>query len=108
MKNVLILMFSEVAVKVMGLIYKLVITNIEGFGDTGLGYYASGYQIYSLPIKKRRKMNFNVTFTEDALTVAWKSTGSVAICKSTKTAGGMCASIFVLMLCRLSRSFRLH
>lgn len=48
MKNVLILMFSEVAVKVMGLIYKLVITNIEGFGDTGLGYYASGYQIYSL------------------------------------------------------------
>ena len=58
--------------------------------------------------KKRRKMNFNVTFTEDALTVAWKSTGSVAICKSTKTAGGMCASIFVLMLCRLSRSFRLH
>ena len=37
MKNVLILMFSEVAVKVMGLIYKLVITNIEGFGDTGLG-----------------------------------------------------------------------
>ncbi len=53
-------------------------------------------------------MNFNVTFTEDALIVAWKSTGSVAICKSTKTAGGMCASIFVLMLCRLSRSFRLH
>ena len=48
MKNVLILMFSEVAVKVMGLIYKLVITNIEGFGDTGLGYYSSGYQIYSL------------------------------------------------------------
>ena len=40
MKNVLILMFSEVAVKVMGLIYKLVITNIEGFGDTGIGYYA--------------------------------------------------------------------
>ena len=38
-------------------------------------------------------MNFNVTFMEDALTVAWKSTGSVAICKSTKTAGGMCASI---------------
>ncbi len=48
MKNVLILMFSEIAVKIMGLIYKLVITNIEGFGDTGLGYYSSGYQIYSL------------------------------------------------------------
>ena len=36
--------------------------------------------------KKRRKMNME----EDALTVAWKSTGSVAICKSTKT-WGVCA-----------------
>ena len=34
--------------KVLGLIYKLVITNIEGFGDAGLGYYSAGYQIYSL------------------------------------------------------------
>ena len=48
MKNVLLLMFSEVIVKVLGLVYRLVITNIEGFGDTGLGYYSSGYQIYAL------------------------------------------------------------
>lgn len=48
MKNVLILMFSEITVKVLGLIYRLVITNIEGFGDTGLGYYSSGYLIYTL------------------------------------------------------------
>lgn len=48
MKNVLILISAEVLVKVLGLIYKLIITNIEGFGDAGVGYYAAGYQIYSL------------------------------------------------------------
>ena len=48
MKNVLLLMCSEVIVKILGLVYKLIITNIEGFGDTGLGYYSSGYQIYAL------------------------------------------------------------
>ena len=48
MKNVLLLMLSEIVVKVLGLVYRLVITNIEGFGDAGLGYYSSGYQIYAL------------------------------------------------------------
>lgn len=48
MKNVLILMFAQIMVKVLGLIYKFVITNFEGFGDTGLGYYSAGYQIYAL------------------------------------------------------------
>ncbi len=48
MKNVLILISAEVLVKLLGFIYKLVITNIEGFGDVGVGYYSAGYQIYSL------------------------------------------------------------
>ena len=48
MKNVIMLIFSQLLIKVLGLIYKLVITNIEGFGDAGLGYYSSGYQIYAL------------------------------------------------------------
>lgn len=48
MKNVLILMFAQIMVKILGLAYKFVITNFEGFGDTGLGYYSAGYQIYSL------------------------------------------------------------
>ncbi len=48
MKNVVILICSQLLIKVLGLIYKLVITNIEGFGDTGLGYYSAGYQIYAL------------------------------------------------------------
>ena len=48
MKNVLLLMLSEILVKVLGLVYRLVITNVEGFGDAGLGYYSAGYQIYAL------------------------------------------------------------
>ena len=48
MKNVVILICSQLLIKVLGLIYKLVITNVEGFGDAGLGYYSAGYQIYSL------------------------------------------------------------
>lgn len=48
MKNVLVLMFSQIMVKILGFIYKLVITNVEGFGDTGLGYYSAGYQVYAL------------------------------------------------------------
>ena len=48
MKNVVILICSQLLIKVLGLIYRLVITNIEGFGDTGLGYYSAGYQIYAL------------------------------------------------------------
>lgn len=48
MKNVLILICSQFLIKVLGLIYKLVITNIEGFGDVGVGYYSAGYQIYAL------------------------------------------------------------
>ena len=48
MKNVAILIFSQLLIKVLGLIYKLVITNVPGFGDAGLGYYSAGYQIYAL------------------------------------------------------------
>lgn len=48
MKNVVILIFSQILIKILGLIYKLVITNVSGFGDTGLGYYAAGYQIYAV------------------------------------------------------------
>ena len=48
MKNVVILICSQLLIKLLGLIYKLVITNMEGFGDVGVGYYSAGYQIYSL------------------------------------------------------------
>lgn len=48
MKNVLMLMIAQVLIKILGFAYRLVIINIEGFGDTGNGYYSTGYQIYSL------------------------------------------------------------
>ncbi len=46
LKNVLMLMFSQVVVKVLGLVYRIAIVDAEGFGNTGNGYYATGYQIY--------------------------------------------------------------
>lgn len=46
--NVLMLMISQVIIKLLGLVYRLAITNAEGFGDVGNGYYAAGYQVYSV------------------------------------------------------------
>lgn len=48
MKGILVLMFSQVLIKLLGLVYKLYLTNKEGFGDTGNAIYNSGYQIYAL------------------------------------------------------------
>lgn len=48
MKNVVILMFSQVIIKIVGLIYKLYLTNKEGFGDKGNAIYSAGFQIYAL------------------------------------------------------------
>lgn len=48
MKSVLILMISQVFIKLLGLAYKLYLTNREGFGDAGNAIYSSGYQIYAL------------------------------------------------------------
>ena len=48
MKGVLILMLSQVLIKALGLIYKLYLTNREGFGDKGNAIYSSGFQIYAL------------------------------------------------------------
>ena len=48
MTNVSIVLFSQLAVKVLGLVYRMVITNINGFGDAGNGYYNTGFQVYTL------------------------------------------------------------
>jgi len=48
MQNVALVMFSQVAVKLLGMVYRVVITNIGGFGDLGNGYLNSGFQIYTL------------------------------------------------------------
>lgn len=48
MTNVAIVMFAQIAVKILGMVYRVVITNISGFGDLGGGYMNTGYQIYTL------------------------------------------------------------
>ena len=48
MQGVVTVMFSQVLIKILGLIYTLYLTNREGFGDAGNAIYSSGYQIYAL------------------------------------------------------------
>ncbi|MCD8181177.1 MAG: polysaccharide biosynthesis protein [Firmicutes bacterium] len=48
MNNVTVILISQILVKVFGAVYRIVITNIDGFGDVGLGLYNVGYQIYTL------------------------------------------------------------
>lgn len=48
MKGVFVLMVSQILVKVLGVVYKLYLTNREGFGDKGNAIYSSGFQIYAL------------------------------------------------------------
>lgn len=48
MQGVITLIFSQIAIKLLGLIYTLYLTNREGFGDKGNGIVAAGYQIYAM------------------------------------------------------------
>ncbi len=48
MEGVIVLMFSQVIIKIVGLIYKLYLTNKEGFGDEGNAIYGGAFQIYAL------------------------------------------------------------
>lgn len=48
MAGVLTVFFAQIIIKILGLIYRLVITNIPYFGDAGNGLYSAGYQIYTL------------------------------------------------------------
>lgn len=46
--GVLTIFSSQLAVKLLGLLYRLIITNMDGFGDVGSGYYNAGFQVYTL------------------------------------------------------------
>ena len=48
MQGVLAIMLSQLLIKLLGLVYKLYLTNKEGFGDAGNAIYNSGFQIYAL------------------------------------------------------------
>ena len=47
-KGIISLLFSQVLIKIVGLAYKLYLTNKDGFGDKGNAIYSSGFQIYAL------------------------------------------------------------
>ena len=47
-KGIIALLFSQVLIKIIGLAYKLYLTNKEGFGDEGNAIYSAGFQIYAL------------------------------------------------------------
>lgn len=48
MKNVSIILFSQFAIKILGVVYRMVITNVDGFKDHGNGYYSAGFNVYTL------------------------------------------------------------
>ena len=47
-KVIIALLLSQVLIKIIGLAYKLYLTNKEGFGDEGNAIYSAGFQIYAL------------------------------------------------------------
>lgn len=46
--SVVVLIISQCIIKAAGLIYRLYLTNKEGFGDSGNAIYASAFQIYAI------------------------------------------------------------
>lgn len=48
MTNVAIILFAQIMVKILGFIYRIVITNIPDFGDAGNGFYNAGFQVYTV------------------------------------------------------------
>ena len=47
-KGIIALLISQILIKVIGLAYKLYLTNKSGFGDSGNAIYSGGFQIYAL------------------------------------------------------------
>ena len=48
MQGVVTIMFSQILIKLLGLVYTLYLTNRNGFGDTGNAISSGAYQIYAL------------------------------------------------------------
>lgn len=44
--GIIVILFSQVIVKILGFLYRIVLTNIEGFADEGNSYYGSAYKVY--------------------------------------------------------------
>ena len=48
MQGVMVLMISQLIIKIAGLLYKIYLTNKQGFGDTGNAIYSAGFQVYTI------------------------------------------------------------
>ncbi len=48
MNGVLVIMVSQILIKVFGFIYRVILTNFKQFSDTGNSYYGSGFTVYTL------------------------------------------------------------
>lgn len=46
--GVLVIMLSQILIKVFGFIYRIILTNFPQFADEGNSYYGSGFQVYTL------------------------------------------------------------
>ena len=47
MNGVLVIMFSQILIKVFGFVYRIILTNFKQFADQGNSYYGSGYTVYT-------------------------------------------------------------
>ena len=48
MQGIVTLIFSQLLIKLLGLVYNLYLTNRQGFGDRGNGIVSASYQIYAV------------------------------------------------------------
>lgn len=48
LKGILFVMLSQFIIKILGFIYRIILTNFKEFGDLGNSYYGSGYTVYTL------------------------------------------------------------
>ena len=47
MKGIFVIMGSQILIKILGFLYRIVQTNFPQFADVGNSYYGSGYQVYT-------------------------------------------------------------
>jgi len=48
LKGVVILFISQMIIKLLGFVYRVAITNLEGFGDIGNSYFGAAFQVYTV------------------------------------------------------------
>lgn len=47
-KNVTVLLFSQAVIKIIGIVYKLYLTNKTGYADTGNAIFSAAFQVYAI------------------------------------------------------------